>query len=468
MSRPDALSMPRICDAIVVGAGFSGLAAALDLHRAGWDVRVLEARNRLGGRAKPGTLAGRVTVDLGGQWLGANHSSLAALAQAHGVRAHPQFAAGARVLEYDGRVRRYRGLIPSIPLPAVLDLGLTLWRLNRKARTLSADAPWTAPRAAKWDAQSLEAWKRRHVRSRGARTMLDLATRAILCAEPSELSLLYFLDYVRASGSIEYLAGTTNGAQALLFEGGLHQLSTRMAAQLGDRVITDAAVQRIASDDCAVTIASSRGSWRARRVIVATSPALVDRIEFEPPLPPARRALHGAMKMGSVIKVHVAYEKPFWRYAGYTGEAVSDRDGFGPVFDGNPADTGSIGVLSGFFDAAPARHWSGHTQAERRAHVVECLVRWFGPQAAQPIDYVDQDWREEEWSTGCYTATMGPGVMTAYGAALRAPCDRVHWAGTETATRGTGYFEGALTSGARAAAEVLEALDPRGKAVMKN
>jgi len=48
--------------------------------------------------------------------------------------------------------------------------------------------------------------------------------------------------------------------------------------------------------------------------------------------------------------------------------------------------------------------------------------------------------------------------LAGYGEALRAPVGRIHWAGTETATRWNGYIEGALQSGERAAAEVLAAL----------
>src|SRR5262249_42567251 len=150
------------CDVVVVGAGFSGLACARALAAAGVDVRVCEARNRVGGRAKPGMLAGRV-VDLGGQWLGAKHLTLAALAQEHGVRAFPQHARGKRVLEYDGRVRGYRGLISGLPLASLFETGLAVWRLDRMARSLPSEAPWSARHAGEWDAQSVEDWKRRNV-----------------------------------------------------------------------------------------------------------------------------------------------------------------------------------------------------------------------------------------------------------------------------------------------------------------
>ncbi|MCA9711446.1 MAG: FAD-dependent oxidoreductase, partial [Myxococcales bacterium] len=95
---------------------------------------------------------------------------------------------------------------------------------------------------------------------------------------------------------------------------------------------------------------------------------------------------------------------------------------------------------------------------ERQRRVVEHLVRLFGPQAAEPIGYVDQDWSKEPHSGGCYVGLMKPGVLTRVGNALREPAGRIHFAGTETARRWCGYFDGALEAGERAAAEVLHAL----------
>jgi monoamine oxidase len=81
-------------------------------------------------------------------------------------------------------------------------------------------------------------------------------------------------------------------------------------------------------------------------------------------------------------------------------------------------------------------------------------VRFFGPQAAHPVGFVEKNWNDDPWSGGCYGGVPGPGTLVAYGEALRAPCGRIHWAGTETATEWMGYLEGAIQSGHRAAAEV--------------
>ncbi|HEU5141983.1 MAG TPA: FAD-dependent oxidoreductase, partial [Solirubrobacterales bacterium] len=93
---------------------------------------------------------------------------------------------------------------------------------------------------------------------------------------------------------------------------------------------------------------------------------------------------------------------------------------------------------------------------ERRAAVLACFTRLFGPRAQEPLDYVEQDWSAEPWSLGGPTSNFGPGGWTACGLALREPVGPLHWAGTETATVWSGYMEGALQAGERAAAEVLD------------
>ena len=81
----------------------------------------------------------------------------------------------------------------------------------------------------------------------------------------------------------------------------------------------------------------------------------------------------------------------------------------------------------------------------------------FGPKAQQAKDYIEKDWSTEEWTRGCPTAFLPPGVLLEYGSALREPFGRVHWAGTETATYWYGYMDGAVRSGERVAAEVAAA-----------
>jgi DNA-binding ferritin-like protein len=153
--------------------------------------------------------------------------------------------------------------------------------------------------------------------------------------------------------------------------------------------------------------------------------------------------------MGSVIKVVATYERPFWREAGFSGEAVSDTGPIRLCFDDCGPD-GHHPALVGFFLGETARAWTGRPAEERRRAALDCFARFFGPQALRPTAIADLDWPAEPWSKGCYVGVPRPGTLTAIGDALRAPFGRVHWAGTETAVEGCGYIDGAVESGERA------------------
>lgn len=443
------------CDVAVIGAGFAGLRAATLLRAAGQSVQLIEARERVGGRSMPGTLNGR-TLDLGGQWVGVRHDRVRALAAEAGAALVPQYVQGDKLLQTDERIRRYNGLIPPVSPTTLIEMQLALTRLRSLQKRVSTDAPWDSRDAEALDRMSVDAWQSRWLYSKGARELMDVAVRAVFCATPRQLSMLGFLHYLRANENFDAVLSTDAGAQALTVDGGMHRLARHLATQLGDALRLNRPLQRIeqSTDDAVLHFAD--GTLRAKRVIVAMAPPAAGRIGCTPWMP-AREQLAQRMPMGSVIKCLIAYKTPFWRAQGLTGEFVSTHAAFSPVFDVSPTD-GSSGALVGFFDGPDAVRWSGATPEARKAEVIATLVRAYGPDAANYIDYADYDWIADSYSRGCYTGLWTPGTITEVGHALREPVGRIHWAGTETANEWCGYIEGALLSGERAAAEVRAAL----------
>jgi monoamine oxidase len=451
----------REVDVVVVGAGLAGLAAARALVAAGREVVVLEGRERVGGR----TLNERVgegdsdVVELGGQWVGPTQRRLLELAGELDVPTFPTHATGESLFAWGGKVRRYRGTIPRINPAVLADVGQAMARLNRMARSVPPEAPWTAPRAAAWDAMTFGTWMRRNLATRGGRALLQLALEGVWATDPSEPSLLHVLFYINSAGSLQALTDTEGGAQQDRFVGGSQLLAIRMADALGEeRVVLGATVRAIAQDAAGVTVqADGPGATtvRARHAVVAIPVPLTARIAWTPALPHARDALTQRMAMGSVVKCMAIYDEPFWRADGLSGTAT-DADGPVKVMFDNSPPGGRPGVLLAFFEGRAAQDAMRVTQDERRAQVTRQLTALFGPRAARPERYVDQAWGQEELSRGCYGAYLPPGGWTGFGAALRAPIGRVHWAGAETATVWNGYMDGAVTSGERAAAAILD------------
>jgi monoamine oxidase len=441
-------------DVVVVGAGLSGLSAARAVVDAGREAVVLEARERVGGRLLNATLGDGVTVDVGGQWVGDDHMRVRHLAAELGVEIFPQHGEGRNLLDAGGLRRRYRGTIPRLGPRGLWDVFVARRRFDRLAREVGSEAPWTAERAAELDRQTLAAWIEANTRTQIARELLGLAGRTIWGAGPEELSMLHVLFYVDSAGGFDKLVDTEGGAQQDRLDGGAQLLALRLAESLGERVRLSAPVRRIEQREGSVLVAADGAEVEARRAIVALPPALTARIEFDPPLPPQRVELARRLRPGRLNKCMALYEEPFWRRDGFSGEAVTDAGPVTLTFDSSPRD-GSTGVLLGFVGGPDADEMAGMDEAERRAAVLGCFARLYGPRAERPLDYAEQEWSAEEWSGGGPTSNFGPGGWTELGPALREPLARVHWGGTETATVWSGYMEGALQAGERAAAEAL-------------
>jgi monoamine oxidase len=450
---------PAEVDVVVVGAGLAGLAAAREITAVGRSVAVLEARDRVGGRTLNAAVAGDAVVELGAQWVGPTQDRINGLIGELGLETFPTHAAGASLFERGGRIGRYEGTIPKVNPIGLAEVGIVLKRLNAMAAKVPPEAPWRAPRAEAWDGQTFETWMRRNVRTGVARDVLRLAIIGVWAAEPRDVSLLHVLFYVRSAGSIELLTDTEGGAQQDRVVGGTQLIALRMAEQLSPGVVELASpVRRIARGEDGVEVESDRLTVRGRRAIVAVPPTLAGRIAYDPPLSAIRDGLSQRMAQGSVVKCMAVYERPFWRDRGLSGAVTSVTGPVSVGFDNSPPG-GRPGVLLGFLEGRAARAAMDSSPEERRRVVAGCFARLFGPEAAEPVDYVDRAWAAEEWSRGCYGGFMPPGAWSDHGAALREPIGPIHWAGAETATVWNGYMDGAVGSGRDAATAVLEGLE---------
>ncbi len=451
-------------DVVVVGAGFAGLAAARELTRLGHDVLVLEGRNRVGGRSHTGHVAG-IPVDLGGTFVGPTQDAVIALAAELGINTVPTFDDGANLIRWRGAVRSYRGTIPRLSLGGLLDVARVRWLFERIAGRVPLAEPWTARRAAWLDSQSLGQWLRSVRAGATARDLLAIMARVTWGAEPDQVSMLHAARYVRAAGGMDRLLDVDGGAQQDRFAAGTQQIAARSAAELGERVVLGSAVHRIEQRADGVTVTGGKGRANARFVIVAVPPAHRGHIEFAPALPAEYQQLTAGWPQGRLSKAYAAYTTPFWRSAGYSGEALSDEGLVFITFDVSPHEDGP-GILLGFVDA---RHFDHLSADQRRQQALASFASLFGDDALKPLDYVDHRWGADDFAPGGPTAAVPPGSWTRLGPWLRRPHGRIYWAGTETADEWTGFLDGAVRSGQRAAGEVAarlgaDAAPPHGRA----
>ena len=454
----------------IVGAGFAGLTAALKLVEAGRSVIVLEARNRVGGRALNHELGHGAVSERGATFVGPTQDHILGLARRLGVGTFPTYDDGDDVYYADGTRLTYSdaspaGIVPPDPTIAP-DAAAIVLQLDQMSTEVPVNAPWKSANAGAWDQQTFETWAATHTSyaiNERFRRLVSVALEPIFGAEPRDLSLLFVLFYIAASGdethpgTFERNFSTRQGAQMWRFRGGSQLVCLKIARKLGDRVWLRSPVERITQDRSGVTLHGHQLHARAKEVIVAIPPTLAGRVAYDPLLPPERDQLTQRLPQGTLLKVAAVYDEPFWRSDGLSGTALSLNGPVSATFDDSPPN-GRPGVLFGFVGGDAARGFMRLSHTARRQLTLTSFERLFGPKARSPRGYFETNWTREPWTRGCPVAIPGPGTLTEYGPALRAAVGRIHWAGTETSTFWNGYMDGAVRSGERAAREVLAAL----------
>jgi monoamine oxidase len=394
---------------LVVGAGLSGLAAAYRLEREGIDVAVVEARERVGGRAWR-IPVGDAFFDAGCEALDWEHAALRSLADEVGVStweappwssAPPEDLDGADAELFEEFEREIEGL----------------------AARVDPDHPEDVEGAAELDGQSLAGWlAARGASARVLEAVEDWIAVASSTVPTSEMSLLAY--------AVKLAAGAAPTGLTLRFDGGPTALAEALLAALDGRVEVSRPVAALEDDGSGVTIRlADRTIARAERALLAVPLTAQRGIRFDPPLPELRRQALVQGRYGAVVKEAALFGGQF---------SVPD----------------------------PELSPEGHFYAA--AHDPRLLVRFAGAGAAQrsvvladaagavPAAQVSVDWSAETWNRGSYLI-LGPGQLLAWGQRLGEPHGRIHFAGVERSTLKS-YMEGALRAANEASAEVLAAL----------
>ena len=426
---------------VVIGAGFSGLAAAYELSRAGYDVTVAEARNRVGGRVISfSDLVPGKNVEGGGELIGSNHPAWVGYAKQFGLE----------FLNIDEEDLESPIVLNGKRLSA--DESEKLWEEMEKAfntlvvdaAKVDADQPWTAANAAALDRRTLASF----ISALDASPLCKAGLRAMMTADNGVItewqSYLGNLAMVKGGGLEKYWTES----EVYRCKGGNQQLARKLVTAIGaTRVLTRTPVSSIAVSDSGVRVTLVGGKvLEAEHAILTAPPSVWNKIAIDPVLPAGL-----APQMGTNVKCLIGVKGTFWRRGDLAPELLSD----GPVQETWHATDGQAGAGEAFtcFSGGPSADQCREWGAQRIENYLADLEKVYRGIRSSYVRARFMDWPGDAWSKASYSFPA-PGQVTAQGPTLRDGIGRLQFAGESTSYAFIGFMEGALHSGAAVARRI--------------
>jgi monoamine oxidase len=438
---------------IVLGAGLSGLSAALELANSGFDVTILEARARPGGRVytlrEP--FSDGLYAEAGAARIQDSHEFTLRYVKEFKLELDPFFPTeGASVTYIKGK----RIVSPFGKRPAIDDLPLTFSEEEKKLGLLGSQAKYLFSHLAKLgDGINID-WSSEAIKE------LEVALPDFLRKQGASDGMIQMFGLghdLSAMSALMLLRDAALGAKTKLWykiRGGNDQLPKALAAKLSDKIEYGAEVRRIEQDERgvrAIFIRADAPHVASGDYLVNTIPlSVMRRIDVSPMLSEKKRAAIQQIEYFSMARVHLQSKRRFWLERGENGFATSDDPL--DVWDYTRHQPGKRGILGAYLSGRMGQRLCYQTAAEREDSLLEMMER-IHPGIRENFETsASHCWLTDPWNLGA-GAEFRAGQMTAFAPYLALPEGRIHFAGDHTSPW-NGWMNGALESGNRAAAEI--------------
>ncbi len=453
----------------IIGAGYSGIAAAKLLHKKNIDFLILEARDRLGGRVYTHQMDSGLKIELGAQWVGPGHDHIYEWIREAEFHTFDTFDNELHIYEYANR----QSYFTSQELgPDLSPVTRSIMRGVFAVTNFIARAAWEKSKRSDWLFRFLDSYTVADtlniVKFLSPRDhyLMKKAFEISSAQRAEDMSLLHALYNIYTAGDFEKVIKVKSGAQQSIIREGAQCLLKKISAPFSEQIMYSQPVGKISQKGENVSVYSADYVVHAKKIIVAIPPNLWGKIDFgEPNLPFVKQRFSETAKLGRPIKCFAIYERPFWRERSpfyrekaLSGQVITDRHPFVASYDCSP-DSGQ-GVLLFFVKEDTQGEFTSLTDLDKKRKLVDQIVRLYGPEGREILGFKYHIWDDhtEKWSGGGYAASFGKGDWTTIGDDFRKPVGNIHWAGTEMATRWYGYMEGAIDAGYTAANEVIKEL----------
>jgi monoamine oxidase len=451
---------PTDGDVIVIGAGISGLMAALTLEAEGLDVRVLEAQDRTGGRIHSMQQLGD-NAEAGATYIGAGYRRFIALAERFEI---PLIDVTPILEFFREQELALRGEIirqsdwpdhPANPFPKG-DRELMPWNYHRvltmRENPLEHPSDWLDEKHRHLDI-SMRDWMHGLGLSDDV-VDIGYGINTTFGNDASDVSALVMLFRGAFSKAQRKLA--TGDSLGFTVERGVQRVPDAMAAALSSPVEHNAEVLALenARDRIVVTLADGR-KLSARRAICALPFAALRRISIDPPTQGPQAEAIGELPHQAITQVYLAPKRPFWDDDGYAPSLFTDSLAgmVTAVRSGSAPD--EVSHFSCWVIGPNAMRLEGSSEVEAGRAVIGAIEA-LRPAAVGQLELIGlKSWGGDRFAGGAW-AYFRPGQVSQFAADMAAPSGRIHFCGEHLALSGRG-LEGALESAETAASEVVAA-----------